>query len=222
MSFILVNYSNKSLLNSKFSNNSDNFGKNTNFVENNKKLTLMTDTVSFTSLSKLPDRADCAYCHGLMLSEEQIADRIDKLFKEKGKALQLKLNEMIMDLTSSPVKNSKLAKDKLNSILKRRIKCIEKLLRLIPSNDKMSLSELVELLKSKKTLSPRLLNGKEPKKIFEYLYFPMLKSEDHIIPKIRGGSNSASNRVYVCQGCNSHKSDKTLEEFEALYPEIKF
>lgn len=36
---------------------------------------------------------------------------------------------------------------------------------------------------------------------------------DHIYPVSRGGLSTADNMIYVCQKCNSKKSDKTLLEF---------
>jgi len=36
---------------------------------------------------------------------------------------------------------------------------------------------------------------------------------DHIIPKSKGGSDSADNRMPACRECNLSKGTKTLEEF---------
>jgi len=38
---------------------------------------------------------------------------------------------------------------------------------------------------------------------------------DHIMPKIRGGSDDAHNRYVLCRPCNSSKNAMTLEEWEA-------
>jgi len=39
---------------------------------------------------------------------------------------------------------------------------------------------------------------------------------DHILPRSRGGPDSPDNAVWVCQGCNSSKSDKRLYEWYEL------
>ena len=38
---------------------------------------------------------------------------------------------------------------------------------------------------------------------------------DHIIPRIRGGSEDASNKQIICSGCNREKADKTHIEYLA-------
>lgn len=41
----------------------------------------------------------------------------------------------------------------------------------------------------------------------------VIKTRDHIIPVSRGGNNSAKNRVFACQKCNSAKGNMMPEEF---------
>jgi hypothetical protein len=42
---------------------------------------------------------------------------------------------------------------------------------------------------------------------------PNSYSQDHVIPRSRGGSNRRDNLVDCCQSCNSRKRDRTLEEY---------
>lgn len=39
------------------------------------------------------------------------------------------------------------------------------------------------------------------------------RTEDHIIPRCKGGSNDRDNRVGACRDCNNKKGRKSLEEF---------
>lgn len=42
---------------------------------------------------------------------------------------------------------------------------------------------------------------------------PTTYTEDHLIPRSRGGSNKLDNRVTCCRKCNCSKGNKTLEEY---------
>jgi hypothetical protein len=44
---------------------------------------------------------------------------------------------------------------------------------------------------------------------------------DHIIPKSRGGIDSASNRAIACVDCDKRKFDYLLSELEWVRPEVK-
>lgn len=46
------------------------------------------------------------------------------------------------------------------------------------------------------------------------------KTIDHKIPLVRGGSNTAENKVPCCRSCNKQKSDYTPEEF-MFYKQVK-
>jgi 5-methylcytosine-specific restriction endonuclease McrA len=39
------------------------------------------------------------------------------------------------------------------------------------------------------------------------------RTVDHVVPRVRGGSNHVSNLVLACQLCNSMKADKLLHEW---------
>lgn len=39
---------------------------------------------------------------------------------------------------------------------------------------------------------------------------------DHVIPMLKGGANASHNIVAACGPCNSSKSDKTLDEWQAM------
>jgi len=44
-----------------------------------------------------------------------------------------------------------------------------------------------------------------------------LHTKDHVIPRSRGGTNHHKNLVDACLGCNSRKSNMTVEEFRAKF-----
>jgi len=44
-----------------------------------------------------------------------------------------------------------------------------------------------------------------------------LHTKDHVIPRSRGGTNHHKNLVDACMGCNSRKSNMTVEEFRAKF-----
>lgn len=46
------------------------------------------------------------------------------------------------------------------------------------------------------------------------------KTIDHKIPLVRGGSNTAENKVPCCKSCNKQKSDYTPEEF-MFYKQVR-
>lgn len=46
------------------------------------------------------------------------------------------------------------------------------------------------------------------------------KTIDHKIPLVRGGSNTAENKVPCCKRCNKQKSDYTPEEF-MFYKQVR-
>jgi HNH endonuclease len=41
-------------------------------------------------------------------------------------------------------------------------------------------------------------------------------TNDHIVPRLEGGSNSHTNKVKCCQSCNSKKGSLSLEEFRVV------
>lgn len=41
------------------------------------------------------------------------------------------------------------------------------------------------------------------------IYSPQSFSVEHILPKVKGGSDELWNLALACQGCNAYKSDKT-------------
>jgi hypothetical protein len=43
-------------------------------------------------------------------------------------------------------------------------------------------------------------------------------SIDHMLPKCRGGTNTAANRIGACKNCNQTKSFLTEEEFMSIGP----
>jgi hypothetical protein len=40
------------------------------------------------------------------------------------------------------------------------------------------------------------------------------KTQDHIIPRSKGGNNSRYNKIHCCSDCNHLKSDKELHQFK--------
>lgn len=174
---------------------------------------LNCDKVSFTKTQE-----KCAFCNGIMLSEVEIDQKIQYLLPLKAKQLNKELN--LLSELLYPQAKSLLLKDKYNAILKRRICILDKIKKLASNNSDKNLIELINLLKKNIKLSPHSLNEKTERKILKYIYLPLLKSIDHLTPKIKGGNDCQKNLRTVCQGCNWHKSDKTFEEFAIQYPEI--
>lgn len=47
--------------------------------------------------------------------------------------------------------------------------------------------------------------------------YPGIASLDHVLPLHRGGKDVDTNIVACCQGCNTLKGDRTLEEFRRMH-----
>jgi 5-methylcytosine-specific restriction endonuclease McrA len=45
---------------------------------------------------------------------------------------------------------------------------------------------------------------------------PLGRTEDHVLPRARGGTSSLGNIVQCHRKCNEDKADRTLEEYRAL------
>lgn len=59
---------------------------------------------------------------------------------------------------------------------------------------------------------------KEHEKATECIYcgFQTALERDHILPRSRGGPDTAENSIWVCKQCNLHKGDKRLYEWQGL------
>lgn len=60
-----------------------------------------------------------------------------------------------------------------------------------------------------------------PQEFYIDLFEKTLASQDHIIPKAKGGSNTRNNFIAVCRECNEKKRDMILSLFMHLYPQVK-
>lgn len=57
-----------------------------------------------------------------------------------------------------------------------------------------------------------------------YCRRPMLygmSTVDHVIPKIKGGTNSKNNLVLACKRCNNMKGGKSAEKWKSILEEKK-
>jgi hypothetical protein len=181
-----------------------------------KKSSLNPVNSAGVSFGKLSDKvnttsSNCAYCNGDFYTEEQIKKIAQEICTAQGKNLAKLATEYKNKIEQPNIENALMsAKRKYN---KKQIKFFNALIKKANMYPEMTAEEILD----KKLLSRINKKINSAEKIITFNLLPLLKTTDHKISKLNGGTESPDNLTTVCQGCNQLKSGDDLDEFILKY-----